>query len=219
MPEQYGEDDYGSGVFGGGTLEPTINRSVFFYLPEILPRSLERVLDQYVDSHDVEFDGYDGALSYTELSRQVKNAEGRDLDRIGRLFGPLGARGTRDREEYRTFLENLITSFNARGTVSGLKFAIASAANTSTDNVTINEDFADNEYEISIVEADTNFISSAINQLAELADPSAVKLAAAPVLIITGDEVVLDSTESSVIETTTGLGAETLSLDGSQSLQ
>lgn len=218
MPEEYGADDYGIDVFGG-QLERNIDRSVFYYLPEILPRSAERVLDRYVDSHDTELEGFDGALSYTELSRQVDNAEGRDLDRIGRLFGPLGARGTRSAEEYRTFLKSLINSFNARGTVSGLKFAIASAVNTSPDNVTIEEDFANNEYEISIVEADSNFISSAINQLAALADPSAVELAAPPVLITTGDSVLLDSTESSVIETTAGLGSNTLSLDGNQTLQ
>jgi hypothetical protein len=218
MVDEYGKDDYSEGIYGGG-LERVVDTRIFEYLPEVFPRDKNRVLDRYVDAHDTEFDGFDQAISYVEISHQVENAEGRDLDRIGKLFGPLGARGTRDRQEYRDFLENIINSFNARGTVGGLKFAIASAANTTPDQVVISEDFSANEYEISITDPQSNFVSTAINDLAALADPSGVKLAAPPVLIITGDELVLDSNESTVIETTAGLGSGTLSMEGGETLQ
>lgn len=217
MPEEYGADDYGEDVFGG-QLDRVIDTSVFDYWPQVFPRSKDRVIDRYIDAHDTEFEGFDGAISYTKLSRQVQEADGQDLDRIGRLFGPLGARGARGSDEYRTFLSNLINSFNARGTVSGLKFAIAAAANTETDNVIITEDFENNEYEISIEDTDSQFITSAINQLAELADPSAVELAAPPVIITAGDEVLLASNETAVIESSIGLGANTLTLDGNSQL-
>ena len=76
-----------------------------------------------------------------------------------------------------------------------------------------------NEYEISVKNTDSVFIGSAINELARLADPSAIELAAPPVIITTGDEIQLVSNESTVIETTAGLGSGTLSFDGSNTLQ
>lgn len=218
MTDVYGEEKYSENVFGG-ELERNIERTVFDFLPQIFPRSNDRVLDRYVDAHETEFEGFDAAMSYTKLSRQVTEADGQDLDQIGKLFGPLGARGARNSDEYRTYLTNLINSFNARGTVSGLKFAIAAAANTEPKNVILKEDFQNNEYEISVKNTESEFIGSAINELAALADPSAVELAAEPVIITDGDEIRLTSTESSVIETTEGLGANTLTLDGTSTLQ
>jgi hypothetical protein len=218
MAEDYGSDDYSEGVFGG-SLGRIIDTALFSYFPEVFPRDFDRVIDKYINAHNAEFQGFDVALSYVIQSHHVLEAEGKDLNRIGKFYGLLGERGEREREEYRTFLTNLVESFNARGTVSGLKFAIASAANTDPENVIIEEDFENNEYEISIQEADSNFISTAINDLAELADPSAVELAAPPVLITTGDEIVLTSNESTVVDTTEGLGAGTLTLDGNSTLQ
>lgn len=210
MPEEYGADDYGEDVFGG-QLERNIDENIGDFLPEVFELENDQlVITRYIDAHHTEFEGYDGAISYVELSRYVNEAQGGDLNRIGRLFGQLGARGDRGRTEYRTYLSNLINSFNARGTVSGLRFAIAAAASTDPENIIIEEDFLNNEYEISIVDTDSSFLSSAINDLAELADPSAVELSAPPVIITAGDEVEMTSTESTVIETTTGLGSGVL---------
>lgn len=218
MPEEYGADDYSEDVYGG-SLERSIEQRIDDFLPAVLPLDDEtRIITRYVDAHDTEMEGYDAATSYVTLSRYVLDAEGDDLDRVGRLFGPLGSRGTRDRGEYRTYLSNLINSFNARGTLSGLRFAIAAAASTEPENIIINEDFVNNEYEISIVQTDSEFLSGAINDLAELADPSAVELSAPPIIVTAGDELFLDATESAVIETTTGLGAETLTMDGNSQL-
>jgi hypothetical protein len=218
MPEEYGADEYSEDVFGG-KLGRTIGTTLFEYWPEIFPRNKSRVIDRYIDAHDTEFDGFDGAVSYTKLSRQVREAEGKDLDRIGRLFGQLGSRGSRGNNEYRVYLSNLINSFNARGTVSGVKFAVSAAANTEPENVIINEDFENNEYKISIDDTDAVFLSSAINDLAQLADPSAVELAEPPVIITTGDEILLTSDETTVVSSTAGLGSDTLTLDGASTLQ
>jgi hypothetical protein len=218
MPAEFGAEDYGEDVFGG-ILERNIDTTVDGYLPEVFPLDDDgRIITRYIDAHEEEFGGIDGAQSYVRLSHYVDEAEGRDLDRVGRLFGQLGNRGARDTEEYRTFLSNLINSFNARGTLSGLRFAVAAAASTEPENVVIDEDFVNNEYEISIVDTDSEFLSSAVNDLAELADPSAVRISAPPIIITTGDEVLLDATESAVIDSTTGLGANTLTLDGNSQL-
>lgn len=219
MPEQYGAEDYGEDVFGG-LLERNIDETVDNYLPEVFPVDDEgRVITRYIDAHEEEFGGIDGAMSYTQLSHYVQEAEGDDLDRVGRLFGALGERGDRDRDEYQTYLSNLINSFNARGTVSGLRFAVAAAASTQPENVVIEEDFLNNEYELSITDTETSFLSSSINELAALADPSGVELASPPIIITAGDEIELTSDESTVIESTSGLGSGTLDLDGSNTLQ
>lgn len=219
MPKDYGKDDYGEDVFGG-ELKRQIEKTVDDYLPSVLPlNDGGRIITRYVDAHNTEMEGFDGATSYTKLSRYVQQADGSDLNRVGRLFGQLGSRGTRGKEEYRTYLSNLINSFNARGTLSGVKFAVAAAASTDPENVIIEEDFENNEYELSIQNTDSEFLSSAVNELAELADPSGVLLSAPPIIITSGDEVLLDSTESAVIDSTTGLGAGTLTLDGNSTLQ
>lgn len=218
MVEQYDSTDYDNGDTNENSIS-TSNGSVFTYLPRIFSPDDEKILNRYVEAHDSQFDGFDGGVSYTKLSRYVQEAEGDDLEEIGKLFGTLGEIGDRNKEEYRTYLTSLINSFNARGTRSGVKFAIAAAANTTHDNVIIDEDFDKNEYEISVVDVDSEFVGSTINELAELADPSGVKLASPPIIVISGEELLLSSDESSVIETRSGLGSNTLTLDGQSTLQ
>lgn len=218
MVDLYGADEYGADVYGG-TLSPIITTDFIEYFPHIIPRELTSVIRKYIDSHGQEYDGYDAASRYVRRSRQVDIATETDLDKIGALFGALGRRGTRTEDEYRAYLQSLVDSFNGRGSVIGLKFAIAAAVNTDTSNVVINEDFENNEYEIQLKNVEADFLSGAVNELAQLADPSAVELSAPPVIVTTGDQLFVDRTTSSVIDTTDGLGSNTLTLDGNSQLQ
>lgn len=217
MPENYGEDDYSSGAYSGG-LQPIIDSKFIEYFPSILPREPSSVFRRYIDTYGDAFNGLDSAMSYVKQSHDVTEANGRDLQQIGALYGEIGRQGTRSEEEYRAYIQSLLNSFNARGTVAGLKFAIAAAVDTDVDNVEIVEDFDNNEYEIELRNVNSKFLSSTVNDLAELADPSGVELSSAPVVFITGDEYRFEATESSVISSASGLGSGEVTFDGNNQL-
>jgi hypothetical protein len=218
MPEDYGAEDYGEGPYGG-ELEPIITTDFIEYFPDIIPRENTSVIRRFIDSFGIAYDGYDAASRYVRNSRFLTEAQGSDLNRVGAIYGSLGQRGDRTRTEYRDYIGGIVDSFNARGTLSGVEFAVASAVNTTTDNVIITEDFVNNEYEIEISDIDTNFASATVNELAELAEPSGIELAAPPIITTTGDEIKVDRTSSQVVDSTQGLGAGTLTLDGNNTLQ
>lgn len=217
MPEKYGEDNYSEDIYGG-ELESIIKTDFIEYFPSILTRDVSSVFRRYVDAHGTEFDAFDRGTRYVRLSRQVQLAEGNDLDQIGSIFGQLGARRGRDDTEYRAYLRSLVQTFAGRGSVSGVRFAIAAALNTDESNVTINENFADNAYELEIENIDVTFLSGVINELAQLADPSCVELASPPLLILDGDTLFVDRDTATVVDTILGLGAETLTIDGNSTL-
>jgi len=97
-----------------------------------------------------------------------------DLDRIGAMFGELGERRARTDDEYAKFLRSIVQSFSGRGTVDGIKFAVASALDLPPDQIVIEEDFVNNEYEVSIEVPFPPHEVRTLNELADLADPSGV---------------------------------------------
>lgn len=202
MPEDYSEDDYGQETYGGD-IGVIVDGDFIEYFPAILPRDFGSVFRRYIEAYGDSFAGFDEGMAYVKFSHFVGTAKGDDLDQVGEIFGALGARGNRNDKEYRTYLGSLVQSFSGRGTVPGLKFAIASAVNTDPDNIIIVEDFANNEYTIQVKDVDSEFLSGVINNLAQLADPSGVELSEAPVIITEGDELLIDTVSSTVIDTVT----------------
>lgn len=179
----------------------------------------ESILSRYVSAHDEEMDTFEGDIQAVIESRQIDRASGKDLDRIGALFGDLGKRRGRNDEEYRVFIKSIVQSFQGQGTKPGMKFAIAAGIGTSMDNVIIEENYEDVGYTIRIENVNTQFLSTVVADMAELADPSGVELLSAPVVLFDGDQVVLVETESTVTSDRDGLGANTLTMDGASSLQ
>lgn len=220
MP-RYDEGDYGYDVYGGDR-DPIVTDHIIDYFPDIFQRkeadgSLS-VLTRYVNAHEAEVRKFDAKLSYTILSRQVDHASGDDLDRIGAKFGELGKRRGRNDDEYRSYLKGIVQSFRGRGTKPGMKFAISSAVGTDTDNIVIDEDFQNNSYDVRITDTDVGFLSSVVNTVAELADPSGVELANPPIIQLEGADIRITATESSVIDSVSGLSSDSLYLDGSWTL-
>jgi hypothetical protein len=175
------------------------------------------IIARYLEAHDEEFEQLDEDIGQTIALHQVENATSDDLDRIGALFGELGNRQGRSDSEYRAFLESIINSFSGRGSRAGLKFAIAAAVSGEPEDVVIDENFEENEYSVRIDNVDTDFITSAVNDLAELADPSGVELVEA-IILTDGNTLTADTTDSTVVTTEIGLGGGTLTLDGSSTL-
>lgn len=179
----------------------------------------ESIVSRYVESHEEELDVTDVSIDDVIDSRQIDNANGAELDRIGSIFGQLGKRRNRADDEYRSFLKSIVQSFKGRGTVPGLRFAIAAGVGSDDpeNDIIINEDFTQVGYTITIVNVDTSFITSAVNELAQLADPSGVELLQPPIIITDVKSIDIDKQESTATEEI-GLGGGTLDLDGTKTL-
>jgi len=180
-------------------------------------QTFKTIINRYTLAHGDEFESFGDMVDTTISSHEIDNASGDDLDRIGAIFGELGKRRSRDDQDYRIYLKSVVQSFNGRGSLQGLRFAIASAIGTDSNNIEIIERFDQLEYDVQIFNVETPFISSAINDLAELADPSVVELGEA-VIVFDAGGIVLNGGDSTVVAETTGLGGETLTLDGNSQL-
>jgi hypothetical protein len=177
------------------------------------------VIERYLLGHDEEVGTLDDLIEDAIDSRQVSQASGANLDRIGSLFGELGKRRGRSDAEYRTFLRSIVQSFKGRGTVPGLRFAIAAGIGTDPDNVIIQEDFEEVGYSVRVENVDTSFLSGVIADLAQLADPSGVELLAPPVLVLEPGEIGFQTPGSQAVDSSEGLGSGTLTLEGNSQLQ
>lgn len=187
----------------------------------------QSILNRYVSAYDTTVDPLNGDIQSAIESRQVEHADGRaesdsgtntDLDRIGALFGPLGKRRGRSDTEYRALLKSIVQSFSGRGTKPGMKFAIAAGIGTDTSNITIDEDFQQVGYEIRVENVDTQFLSSVVNDMAQLADPSGVELLSPPIIVLDGESTVISESGSTVVASQRGMGGGTLTLDGTSAL-
>jgi len=178
----------------------------------------ESVVSRYADAHDADLDDVSDRVDTSIESRQVDGASGDDLDRIGALFGKLGKRRGRNDQDYRQFLTSIVQSFRGRGTKQGMKFAIAAGIGTDPSNVTITEDYQNVGYEISLSDVNTDFVTAVVEDMAQLADPSGVELLTPPLIVVEGGAVDVVPTETTT-SSTSGLGSNTLTLDGSSSLQ
>lgn len=183
----------------------------------VIDATFETIINRYTSAHDDELSDLGDAVDAVIESRDIDRADGDDLDELGALFGELGRRRGRDDQDYRIYLKSVVQSFNGRGSRSGLKFAIASAIGTDPENIEITERFSELEYDIQILNVDTPFISSAVNDLAELADPSVVRLGEAIIVFDVGG-IEVGGGDSEIVEDEVGLGGGTLTLDGNSQL-
>jgi len=188
---------------------------IAYIFPDISPtRDEEKKISKYVEAHQEEVDGYVDDITEIIKSRHVDEAETiDDLEQIGALFGELGRRRERDKEEYRTFLKSIVQSFQGRGTKPGMEFAVAAGINAEPKNVTIKEDFQNLEYTIQLDDVDDEFVSSAVNDMATLADPSGVELAEPPIIRLEESTITIEASGFTVTSSTTGLGGQTLGND------
>jgi len=136
----------------------------------------DSIIARYLDASEEQFDTTISKVDESLSSKLVNSATGEDLDEIGKLFGPIiGSRDGRNDAEYRAYLKSVAQSFISRGTIGGIRGAIATAVSVDIDDVSIEEFFDTNEYNVIIV-PNNPIIGSIIEQVAELADPSGVKL-------------------------------------------
>jgi len=134
------------------------------------------IISRYLTTSALELDTAEQKINESLTSRFIDQASGNDLNRIGALFGPnIGSRDGRNDVQYRFYLKSIVSSFISRGTKNGIKLAIAAAASIDIEDVSIIEFFDTNEYDIVVV-PNNSVIGSIVEQVAELADPSGVRL-------------------------------------------
>lgn len=154
-----------------------MSHEIIEQFPEILPREPSSKFRKYIDVHQDELDKFEYNVEQALMTHRVDEAHGRDLDRIGRLYGDVGRRRGRSDENYRSYLKGVVTAFSGRGTRPGMKNGISAAFDLDKENVEIVEDFENNQYDLVI----TNWgyhNSRNLAEIAEIVDPSGVKLRA-----------------------------------------
>lgn len=146
-------------------------------VPYPLPQDDDTTLQQWLAELQVEANDIDAAVDAVLDSFQPYAASGQALDELGRDFGELGRRRGRDDEQYRSFLLGLVAAFDGRGTVPGVETAIAAGVLTTSDDVSLTEDFDTQQYEVTLEnESWSAHKSGTVRDLADLADPSVVGL-------------------------------------------
>jgi len=134
----------------------------------------DSIISRYLDAHEDELDDVEEALQEVINNKFVDTASGDALDELGKLFGStIGKRRGRSDEQYRIYLKSIVQSFVSRGTVNGIKLAVSAATEVPLEDIQINEDFTDVEYEIQ-VQAATPVTVELLEEVAEIADPSGV---------------------------------------------
>lgn len=140
----------------------------------------DSILSRYIGSSSEEFESIDeeiiGATQAKFLQDEDGNgAQGTELDEIGKLFGDvIGKRRGRNDTQYSIYLQSVVQSFISRGTKTGIKLAISAATDVPVADITINEDFDKNQYEV-IVIPNTAVRVSLLETIADIADPSGVQ--------------------------------------------
>lgn len=132
------------------------------------------IISRYLDVGEEELTEVDDILQSVIEAKYINTASGDELDQIGKLFGSLiGKRRDRTDDQYRVFLRSAIQSFISRGTTNGIKLAVSAATDVPLEDITIDENFEDNSYQIIVVAA-TPVTGSLLEEIAEVADPSGV---------------------------------------------
>lgn len=158
------------------------------------------IMSRYITNAEEELGSVEDQLDRIIEAKFIDSAEGEELDRLGDTFGTLGKRRGQNDTQYRIYLKSVVQSFTSRGTVDGIKTAVSAATGVPKEDITINENFKDNEYEVQILAA-TPITGSLLEEVAEIADPSGAKLALSR-LTIPNEEVEIDDT---IIDVTEGI--------------
>lgn len=166
-------------------------------LPGVFPRFDD--FDAWIESHQEEIELFEGDIQAVKRSLQILHAKGVALDSIGSDFDSLGLRRGRDDESYRAFLLSLVQAFDGRGTIRGIKTAIAAGVLVEADDVDLTEDFDTLTYTITINDdVWSEHSSTTVRELADLSDPVGVRLAEPVRYDLHGQDVTVAPGESSV---------------------
>lgn len=151
---------------------PNLIRDLF---PEFIPTQEEGTnVYRYVRAHDEELEEFAERVDQTKHNRYVNQASGRDLDRIGAMFGTVGLRSGRTDQQYRQWLKSIVPVFSGRGEIVSVKRAISNSQGIPEDEVTIEENFETNSFTVELENWDDH-TTATIDEIANTASPSGVE--------------------------------------------
>lgn len=144
-------------------------------LPPVLKYSTGSVLYGYIGAHDDEIAAVENDLDYIIESHQLDHATGEDLDEIGSFYGVLGRRNGRNDTQYRQYLKTLSKSFEGKGTIPSIKFALSGGLNIDKSDITIEEHYSALENSIYISDWEPHE-TDIVYDMFEISKPSVVQL-------------------------------------------
>lgn len=183
-------------------------RSITEYFPEIHPTEGTSVLARYIEAHDEASDLNEATLEEIRESHYVDLATGDELDEIGKMFGQLGRRSGRSDSQYRGYLKSLVDAFSGVGRKQDIINAVSPSIGIPESNLSIDEYFQDNEYQIVAVDWPAHD-SGDVEFVADLADPSGVDFLGL-VYLAEAATVTFNVTAGSESQTTGDMGTGTL---------
>jgi len=155
----------------------------------------ESIISRYLDANESELERVEQQFEEIINNKFVDQASGEALDELGKLFGPvIGKRRGRTDTQYRIYLKSVVQSFISRGTVEGIKLAISAATEVPIDDITINENFENVEYEVELI-PDTPITIELLENVAEIADPSGVNQLLTRIIVDPDESLSNDSTK------------------------
>lgn len=157
--------------------------------PSITPRDDDTKIVKFTDSFTDELDSFADDIESVQASRFIDKASGKELDQLGKQYGVLGNRESRNDDEYRQYLKSLVPVFRFQGTVPGIRAAVAAGLDLNdglgggTQDILVKEHFEDDpptdeehlEYTL-IFENWTQHQGQTVEELAELSDSSMSRL-------------------------------------------
>lgn len=141
--------------------------------PTILPRDDGSTFAEYVRAHEDELDDYEGDLDDINLSKHVREADGSELNQIGRLFGQVGRRLGRNDEQYRQYLQAVVQAFSGRGTEPSMVLGLSTALAVDESDISIDEDTTNVEYDVVLTDWGPHNVET-VYDIAQILDPSGV---------------------------------------------
>jgi len=144
----------------------------------------EPLLSRYVGSFDEDIKQLGDKIDDSIDGKYLDTAEGRELDRIGAQYGPIGRRLGREDNEYRSFLRSIVETFDATGTKSGIRFVTGAVLEVDPDLVEIIEDFDNQEFRVRVEHPDSQVQTTSLNSLIDLSSPTGVGVSGPPTLYL-----------------------------------
>lgn len=165
------------------------------------------VIDRFTGVHTEDLFDYRDRVDTAVSDARLNTSTGRDLDRLGAIYGVLGARQKLGDDAYRAKLRALRQAVAGRGTKPSVRGLVAQTLDVEESEIDIIENFEEQSYELQLSAQATSTLTDTLDVLLELADPSGVELIGGAALTVDSAAFTYELVEITATETESGLGS------------